>query len=124
MSSREAILEHVRTALGRKAGDPVPVPPPLRLVVPEMDVPDRIACFGERLEALNGKAWVVASREAARLAVEEILNGRVAIASNATFLMECGLTARTGFRDRAELKAACAEAPVGITSKVQFGSSA
>ena len=116
MSSREAILGRVRTALGRKAGDPVPAPPPLRLVVPEMAVAERIASFGERFEALNGKLRVVPTREAAGVAVEEILNGRAALASNAPFLAECGLKARTGFRDRAELKAACAEIPVGITS--------
>ena len=116
MSSREAILKRVRTALGRKAGDPVPAPPPLRLVVPEMDVAARIAGFGERFEALNGKLRIVPNREAASMAVEEILNGRAAIASNAPFLAECGLTARTGFRNREELKAACSEAPVGITS--------
>lgn len=116
MTSRDAILSRVRDALGRKAGDAVPAPPPLRLVVPEMDVASRIASFRERFEALNGKLRVVATRESARTAVEEILNGRAAIASNAPFLAECGIAARTGFRDRAELKAACAEAPVGITS--------
>ena len=116
MTSREEILGRVRDALGRKAGDAVPEPPPLRLVVPEMDAASRIVSFGERFEALNGKLRVVPSREAARAAVDEILNGREAIASNAPFLSECGLTARSGFRDRAELKAACAEAPVGITS--------
>ena len=116
MTSREAILGRVRTALGRKPGDPVPAPPPLRLVVPEMDVAARIASFRERFEALNGNLRVVPTREAARVAVDEILNGREAIASNAMFLQECGLTARTGFRDREALKAACAEVPVGITS--------
>ena len=116
MTSREAILGRVRTALGRKAGDPVPEPPPLRLVVPQMSVEVRIATFGERFEALNGKLRVVPTREAARVAVDEILNGRAALASNAPFLAECGLTARTGFHDGAELKAACAEIPVGITS--------
>ena len=116
MTSRDAILGRVRDALGRKECDPVPAPPPLRLVVPEMDVASRIATFRERFEALNGKLQVVATRDAARVAVGEILNGRAAIASNAPFLTECGIAVRSGFRDRAELKAACAEAPVGITS--------
>ena len=116
MSPRDAMLTRVRGALNRKPGDSVPAPPPLRLVVPEMDGAARIASFGERFEALNGKLRVVATREAARTVVDEILNGRQAIASNAPFLKECGITARSGFRDRAELKAACAEAPVGITS--------
>lgn len=116
MTSRDAILSRVRDALGSKAGDPVPAPPPLRLVVPEMDVATRIASFRARFEALNGKLRVAPTREAARAAVDEILNGRAAIASNAPFLTECGIVARSGFRDRAELKAACAEAPVGITS--------
>jgi L-lactate dehydrogenase complex protein LldG len=63
---------------------------------------------------------IVSNREAARTAVEGILDGRAAVASNAKFLEECGIASlqqvRTGFRDRAELKAACAETPVGITS--------
>ena len=116
MSSREAMLGRVRTALGRKQADPVPAPPPLRLVVPEMHTAARIASFRERFEALNGKLRVVPTHADARVAVDEILNGRAAIASKAPFLKDCGLTIPTGFRDRAELKAACATAPVGITS--------
>jgi L-lactate dehydrogenase complex protein LldG len=114
------MLTRVRDALGRKSGDPVPAPPPVWLDVPEIDSAARVAGFRERLEALNGQVHVVASREAALAAVIEILSGRVAVASNAPFLEECGIarlpSIRAGFRDRAELKAACAEAPVGITS--------
>ncbi len=116
MTSREAILSRVRGALDRQPGDPVPAPPPLRLVVPEMSTEARIASFRERFEALNGKLRVVETRQSARLAVDEILDGRQAIASNASFLRECEIPHKTGLRDRAELKAACAEAPVGITS--------
>lgn len=116
MTSREAIFTRVRGALNRKPGDFVPAPPPLRLVVPEMDAAARIATFRDRFEALNGKLRVVGTCDAARAAVDEILNGRAAIASNAPFLQECGIPCKTGFRDRAELKVACAEIPVGITS--------
>ena len=119
-TSRDAILDRVRTALGRKAGDDVPAPPPVRLDIPEVDIAELIAGFRDRLEALNGKVRVVDSRDAARQAVEGILNGRAAVASNAQFLTECGIAAmasvRSNFQDRVDLKAACAEAPVGITS--------
>ena len=117
--SRDAVLSRVRQALGRKPGDAVPAPPPVRLDVPEMTVEERIASFSTRLEALNGKVRV-AGIEAASMAVADILAGRAAVASNAKFLEKCrvaGLAGvRTGFREREELKAACAEAPVGITS--------
>ncbi len=116
MTSRDAILGRVRKALDRKAGDPVPPAPPVRLSVPEADIAARIATFKERFEALNGKLRIVASTAEACAAVEEILNGRAAIASNAPFLKACGIAAPTDFRDRAEIKAACAQAPVGITS--------
>ena len=116
MTPREAMFTRVRGALDRQPGDPVPAPPPLRLVVPEMDTAARIASFRDRFEALNGKLRVVETRHAARTAVDEILNGREAIASNGPFLQECGIPCKTGFRNRAELKAACASAPVGITS--------
>ena len=116
MTSRDAVLGRVRDALRRKAGDPAPAPPPARLNVPAMDASTRIATFRERFEALNGKLRVVATPEAVLKAVEEILGGRAAVTSNAAFLKECGVAWRAGFRDREELKAACAEAPVGITS--------
>src|SRR5450755_4390054 len=105
-SSREAILNKVRDALGRKAGDPVPVPPPVRLDVPELDTAARVAGFRNRFEALNGQVRVVPSCDAAREAVMEILNSRAAIASNAPFLEACGITrlesVRAGFREREE----------------------
>lgn len=119
-SAREELLGRVRTALGRSAGQPVPEPPPLRLVIPEMDQASRIASFRERLEALNGKVRIVATPAEAKPAVEEILNGRTAIASNAQFLVECGIPSiaqvQSGIRDREALKAACATANFGITS--------
>ncbi|HEY3742301.1 MAG TPA: lactate utilization protein [Bryobacteraceae bacterium] len=119
-ASRDAILGRVREALHRKAGDVIEDAPPVRLDVPELGVPARIAGFRERFEALNGKVHVVSSRDGARQAITEILNGRAAVASNARFLEECGIgwlsSVRTGLTDREELKAACAEAPVGITS--------
>ena len=44
-ASRDAILNRVRTALGRVPEAAVPEPPPLRLVVPEMDVPARVVVY-------------------------------------------------------------------------------
>jgi len=57
----------------------------VRLAVPDMDLAARISAFRERFEALNGNLRVVPTRDAARLAVDEILNGRSAIASNSRF---------------------------------------
>jgi L-lactate utilization protein LutC len=58
--------------------------------------------------------------EDARAFVEAALAGRSAVASNAPFLAECGITSlagvESGIHDRAELRAACASAGVGITS--------
>jgi len=72
MTSRDAILGRVRDALGRKAGDLIPAPPPVRLAVPDMDLAARISAFRERFEALNGNCGWFPTRDAARLAVDEI----------------------------------------------------
>jgi L-lactate utilization protein LutC len=52
--------------------------------------------------------------------VEKAIAGKTAIASNAPYLAECGITGlagvRSGISDREELRELCASADVGITS--------
>ena len=122
--SREAILNKVRTALGRSAGEQIAEPPPVRLRVAEhleaMDLETRIASMLRAVEALAGKTWRVATGEDARAYVGAVLDGKTAVASNAPFLRECGIVdlagVRSGFTDAAALRALCATADVGITS--------
>jgi L-lactate dehydrogenase complex protein LldG len=52
--------------------------------------------------------------------VAAVIAGKTAVASNAPFLAECGITVlpgvRSGITDREELRALCATVDVGITS--------
>ena len=118
--SRDSILHRVRTALSRTEGQDIPAPPQVRLRVPELDRESRIASVCRAVEALAGKAQRVAGPEQARAAVSAALAGRAAVASNAPFLAECGITSlpgvRTGFHDASSVREACTSAPVGITS--------
>jgi L-lactate utilization protein LutC len=118
--ARGAILHKTRTALGRSAGQPASAPPPMRIRIPEVAVEDRIKSFCAALEALAGKTLVAPSREAALDYVANLVKGKTAVASNAPFLAECGVTqlaeVRGGFTNREELRAACASADFGITS--------
>jgi L-lactate dehydrogenase complex protein LldG len=118
--SRETILHKVRTALGRSASQEPGSAPPPRLRLPELDEEARLRSFFRRIENLAGKTFRAATPEEARAYVERVLAGRPAVASNAPFLRECGVTAlasvRTGFTDPEELRAACVTAEVGITS--------
>ena len=120
ISTREAVLHRVRTALGRSAGAPIPPVPPARIHVPSLDVDRRIEMFIAAFEKLNGKAHRVSSAPEARAAVEGILDGRSAVASNAPFLAECGITnlpgLTSGLTDRLKLRQACVDLDVGITS--------
>jgi L-lactate dehydrogenase complex protein LldG len=117
--SRETVLHKVRTALGRSVGQPIEEPPPVRLRIPEIDIEVRIASFRTRIEALAGKTHAARSVEDALEYTTGIIAGRIAVASNAPILRECGITAlpgvRTGVTDRDELRALCAAAAVGIT---------
>jgi L-lactate dehydrogenase complex protein LldG len=120
MSSREAVLHKVRTALGRAAGSGVPpVPPPL-IRIPAMEIERRIDVFIAAFEKLNGKAYRAASPAEVRPCLERILNRRRAVASNAPFLAECGVTSlagvESGLTDRVKLREACVHLDVGITS--------
>jgi L-lactate dehydrogenase complex protein LldG len=115
--SRENILHRIRTAVGRSAGQPVDDVPPIRLRVPVVDMEARIASMLARVEALAGRA--ARTTEPCAL-VESALGGRSAIASNAPFLAECGITrlpnVQSDVTDREELRAICATIDVGITS--------
>ena len=117
---RDQMLHKVQTALGRSAGQPPASAPPVWLRIPEIPVERRIATFREKLEALAAKtAHVRTPREAANY-VESVIAGRDAVASNAPYLAECGVTAlggvRTGFTESSALRAACSTTAVGVTS--------
>ena len=115
--SRETILHHVRTGVGRSAGEAVPSPPPVRLRIPTMDIETRIGSMLSRVEALAGTAIRTADP---RGAVASAIQGKTAVASNAPYLVECGISAlpgvRSGITDRDELRGICAAADFGITS--------
>ena len=74
----------------------------------------------ERVEALAGKTYRASSPEDACGFAASLLAGKTAIASNAPFLAECGITAlpgvRSGVTDREELRELCATCDLGITS--------
>jgi L-lactate dehydrogenase complex protein LldG len=120
LMSREAILNKVRTALGRSAGQGIAKPPPVRLRVETMDAETRVASLLRAVEALAGKTRRAATAEDARAYVGAVLDGKTAVASNAPFLRECGIAdlagVQSGFTDAAALRALCATADVGITS--------
>jgi len=115
--SRDNILHKIRTALGRGAGQAVADPPPARIRIPEAAIDARIASMLERVRALAGEAVATADP---RTFVANAIAGKTAIASNAPFLAECGVTdlpgVRSGVTDREELRELCATADVGITS--------
>ncbi len=115
--SRDGILHRIRTAVGRSAGQPPGDLPPVRLVVPEMPLAARIVSVIERVEALAGKA--VRSQDP-RAYVAAVIAGKTAVASNAPFLAECGITGlpgvRSGITDQEELRELCATCDIGITS--------
>ncbi len=120
MSARDFILYRVRTALGRVSGQEPPALPPPLLDVPSGDSETRITAFIRAFEKLAGKAYRVPGPAAARACVADLLTGGGAVASNAPFLAECGISSMdhvsTGFLDVDSLRQACAEASAGITS--------
>lgn len=118
--SRDHILHKVRTALGRSAGQAAPDPPPPRIVIPEVDMEDRIKSARLRIETLAGKTERAATPAEARDLVAAAIAGKTAVASNAPYLRECGIPSlpgvRSGITDREELRDLCAAADIGITS--------
>jgi len=115
--SRDNILHRIRTGIGRSAGEAVSDPPPVRLRIPEVAMDLRIQSMIMRIEALGGKASV---SDDPRAVVAAAIAGKTAVASNAPFLTECGITSLPGvgscIADRDELRDLCASADVGITS--------
>jgi L-lactate utilization protein LutC len=118
--SRDYILHKVRTALGRSAGQAPAEAPPARIRVPEVSLEDRVQGLLANVEKLAGKGLAAASAQEARQYVASLVEGKTAVASNAAFLQECGITGiagvQTGYVQEPELRAACARADFGITS--------
>jgi L-lactate dehydrogenase complex protein LldG len=117
---RDTILRDVRAALGRNPGQAPPPPPPVRLVIPDVPVSQRIDSMLERVAALAGKTLHAKTRAEAREYVESVIQGKTAVTSNAPFLRECGITelpgVRSGITDREELRGLCATCNYGISS--------
>src|SRR5438105_13688637 len=118
--SRSAVLDRIRSALGRRPGQPPPPLPAPNLRTGNLTTSERVELFVRQFEKLNGKAVRVRSRVEAMAAVRDLMNGHTAVASNAPFLNDCGISnlagVRSGFTSREELRAACATADFGITS--------
>jgi L-lactate dehydrogenase complex protein LldG len=121
---RDLILRDVRNALGRHAGQAAPPPPPVRIVIPDVPVSQRIDSMLERVAALAGKTLRAASMAEAREYVASVIESKKAVASNAPFLRDCGITelpgVRSGISDREELRGLCATCNYGISS-ADFG---
>ena len=120
MSGREAVLGRVRSALGRRAREPIPAPPAVRIRTSEHTDEQRIDAFRTALEKLAGTVYIADSQAAALEHVQTILNGRRAVASNSRVLEQVGIPAipqvSCGVRDTTRLRELCADVPVGITS--------
>jgi L-lactate utilization protein LutC len=120
LMQREYVLHKVRTALGRSAGQEAGDVPPVRIRIPRVEIADRMDAFCQALEALAGKTYRASSPEDAGAFVRRAIQGKTAVASNAPFLRECGITGipcvRSGITDTADLRAMCATADFGITS--------
>lgn len=118
--ARENILHRVRTALGRSDGQPAAEAPPVRLRVPDTDREIRIESLLRRVAALGGHAQRTATCEEGRRVALEMVAGKTAVASNAPFLAECGISAlkgvESGVTDRGRLRELCAACDLGITS--------
>jgi len=119
-TAREQILRDVRRSLGREPGQAVPPPPPVRIVVPDVPVSQRIDTMLERVAALAGKTLRAKSAGEAREYVAAVIAGKTSVTSNAPFLRECGITelpgVKSGVTDRSELRELCATVNYGISS--------
>lgn len=114
------MLRSIREALGRTPGQPVPPPPPVRLLIPDVPVSQRIDSMLERVAALAGKTLHARSKDEAREYVAAVTQGKPSAASNAAFLRDCGITTLPGvlsdLNDRDALRAFCATCSYGISS--------
>ena len=120
MTAREQILGDIRTALGRGEGQlPGSLAPPL-LRTSRRDRNLQTKVFVENLEKLSGKGILLPDAAAVAPAIQNILAGQTAVASNAPFLATCGVASlpnvRSGFTDREALREASSAAGIGITS--------
>jgi L-lactate dehydrogenase complex protein LldG len=119
-TARDEILARVRSAVGRQAGQPPGPRPALSLDSRNLPVAERIELFIRSFETLGGVAMRLPRRSDVRPALEDVLKGRSAVASNASYLRECGVTEVVGvqsdLRAADELRGACAQAVAGITS--------
>ncbi|MCC6539101.1 MAG: lactate utilization protein [Bryobacterales bacterium] len=118
-TARESILHKVRTSLGRTAGQaPPPVPPPL-MRQPVIEVQRRVDMFCAALDKLAAKTLKAGSAAEARAYAEALVKNRRAVASNAPYLAEIGVTSlagvESGFTDRLKLREACIHYDLGIT---------
>jgi len=122
--ARESVLVRVRQALGRAASRPKQASLLASLAAPLLQVSSKdpqhlFELFGQNLESLGGKSLAVKQVSEVGPLVTSLLAGRSAVACNAAFLRECGITSlpnvQSGFTDRQALRNACATADVGIT---------
>jgi L-lactate dehydrogenase complex protein LldG len=120
MSAREEILDKVRQSLGRKTGQLVPDPPPVRIRIAEIPRDQRVALFQQRLEVLGGKVYAAATLADARKTVAEILSGASAITTRAEILKQAGVHEIPNVQpppdDDAAFRHLCATCDFGITS--------
>jgi L-lactate dehydrogenase complex protein LldG len=118
--NREAMLETVRVALGRKPAQAMEKPPAVYLPVVTSGTEQRIALFTAALEELAGRVIRCPSRDTACDTVASLIAGKRAIASSASYLKSCGITdiehVDSEFRDGDTYRQACSEADAGITS--------
>jgi len=118
--SRETMLGDIRSALKRRPGQPVPPPPPVRLVIPNVPVAKRIESMLERVAALAGKTFLAHSKAEAREYVASVISGKSAVTSNSLFVSDCEIThlpdVHSNITDREELRALCATVSYGISS--------
>lgn len=119
-NSRTDLLDRVRAALGRTDGQPPAPLPPTVLQTRNLPTSERVELFVQQFAKLNGKPVRVRGRSEAASVVRDLINGKTAVVSNASFLRECGITdlagVQTGFTTRDELCDACASTDFGITS--------
>lgn len=120
MTAKEDILVNVRKALGRKEGQPIAAPPPVRLRIPEIPREKRVALFTQRLEVLGGKVYPAATLADARKLTEQILAGGTAITTKADILKQAGIHEIPKVQpppdDDAAFRHLCATCDFGITS--------
>ncbi len=118
--TREAMLERVRTALGRRAGDTPEAPPPVRLASLALEREEAIRRFTAALEALNGKVYRAPGPAEAREQVSAILTGRAAVVSRAPVLGQIGITGLPGVcpapPNPEQFREICTNVAAGITS--------